>query len=425
MPSSGNWVPRSRNVMSATRPWSEAQREADVSNASELESRYHMQMFRRVPVTLVRGEGTRVWDDAGKSYLDFVAGIAVNTLGHAHPGLADVIAQQARTLVHTSSIFFTEPQAELARLLVEQSALDRVFFVNSGAEANEGAIKLARKWGIEHRNGAYEIISTHNSFHGRTLATVAATGTPRYREPFGPPLPGFVFIDFGDIAALRAATTDRTCAVLLEPIQGEGGVNVPPDDYLRQVRAWCDERGILLILDEVQTGCGRTGPLWAYQAAGIEPDIMTLAKGLGGGVPIGAVLAKEHCAVFEPGDHGSTFGGNPLACAAGKYVLQQLIEGDVLTNVQQRAAQLERRLASMEDRFPTVTSHRGRGLMQALVFRDDIAAQVAGAAVAEGLLLNAVRPNAIRFIPPLTVTAAEVDEAMDIVERVIEQVAGG
>ncbi|MDO9445463.1 MAG: aspartate aminotransferase family protein, partial [Dehalococcoidia bacterium] len=340
------------------------------------EARVHMQMFRRLPVTLVRGERTRVWDDAGRSYLDFVAGIAVDTLGHGHPGLADTIAHQARTLMHVSNLFYSEPQVALAEILVDHSALDQVFFCNSGAEANEGAIKLARKWGIQHRNGAYEIISTNNSFHGRTLATVAATGTPRYREPFGPQLPGFVFVDYDDLDAIKTATTDRTCAVLLEPIQGEGGVNVPAADYLRGVREWCDSQGILLILDEVQTGCGRTGTLWAYEQAGVEPDIMTLAKGLGGGVPIGAVLAKNHCAVFEPGDHGSTFGGNPLATAAAAYVLQQVIEGGVLENAAARGEQLERRLAAIEDRSELAAGQRGAGLLRALVLHRDVAGEV-------------------------------------------------
>lgn len=386
------------------------------------EARVHMQMFRRLPVTLVRGEGTRVWDDTGRSYLDFVAGIAVDTLGHGHPGLADTIAHQARTLMHVSNLFYSEPQVALAEILVDHSVLDQVFFCNSGAEANEGAIKLARKWGIQHRNGAYEIISTNNSFHGRTLATVAATGTPRYREPFGPQLPGFVFVDYDDLDAIKAATTDRTCAVLLEPIQGEGGVNVPAADYLRGVRQWCDEQRILLILDEVQTGCGRTGTLWAYEQAGVEPDIMTLAKGLGGGVPIGAVLSKNHCAVFEPGDHGSTFGGNPLATAAAAYVLQQVIEGGVLENAAARGEQLERRLAAIEDRSELAASHRGAGLLRALVLHRDVAGEVVTRALAHGLILNPVRPNTVRFMPPLTVTADEIDQAAAIVEQVLAEI---
>jgi acetylornithine/N-succinyldiaminopimelate aminotransferase len=394
-----------------------------VGDTPAREARVHMQMFRRLPVTLVRGEGTRVWDDTGRSYLDFVAGIAVDTLGHGHPGLADTIAHQARTLMHVSNLFYSEPQVALAEILVDHSVLDQVFFCNSGAEANEGAIKLARKWGIQHRNGAYEIISTNNSFHGRTLATVAATGTPRYREPFGPQLPGFVFVDYDDLDAIKAATTERTCAVLLEPIQGEGGVNVPAADYLRGVREWCDAQGILLILDEVQTGCGRTGTLWAYEQAGVEPDIMTLAKGLGGGVPIGAVLSKNHCAVFEPGDHGSTFGGNPLATAAGAYVLQQVIEGGVMQNAAARGEQLERRLAAIEDRSELAAGQRGAGLLRALVLHRDVAGEVVTRALAHGLILNAVRPNTVRFMPPLTVTADEIDQATAIVEQVLAEIA--
>ena len=396
-----------------------------MGNIPAREAVVHMTTYRRQPVTLVRGQGTRVWDDEGRAYLDFIAGIAVDALGHAHPGLTEVIAKQAGTLIQVSNLFYTEPQIELAELLVGHSALDRVFFCNSGAEANEAAIKIARKWGILNRNGAYEIIATHNGFHGRTLGSVAATGTPRYREPFGPSLPGFVFVDFDDVEAIKAATTSHTAAVLLEPIQGEGGVIVPAPDYLRRVREWCDEQGILLMLDEVQTGSGRTGTLWAYEQAGMEPDIMTLAKGLGGGVPIGAVLAKNACAVLEPGDHGSTFGGNALATAAGAYVIRQLIEGGVLENVRTRGGQLERRLAGLEDRSPLVAGQRGVGLLRALVLTADIAPDVATKAMARGLLVNPVRPNVIRFLPPLNVSAAEIDEAVDIIDAVLAEVAAG
>jgi predicted acetylornithine/succinylornithine family transaminase len=382
-----------------------------------------MTTYRRQPLTLVRGEGTRVWDDEGRPYLDFIAGIAVDTLGHAHPGLTEVIAKQAGTLIQVSNLFYTEPQVDLAELLVRHSALDRVFFCNSGTEANEGAIKLARKWGVQQHNGAYEIIATNNGFHGRTLGSVAATGTPRYREFFGPGMPGFVFVDYDDVEAIKAATTRQTCAILLEAIQGEGGVNVPAPDYLRRVREWCDQNGLLLILDEVQTGSGRTGRLWAYEHSGIEPDIMTLAKGLGGGVPIGAILAKEHCAIFEPGDHGSTFGGNALATAAGAYVVRQLVDGGVLANVRQRGEQLERRLAGLEDRHETVVGHRGAGLMRALVFSADIAGDIATRAMSHGLLVNPVRPNVVRFLPPLNVTASEIDAAVDIIDTTISEIA--
>ena len=396
-----------------------------MGNIPAREATVHMTTYRRQPLTLVRGEGTRVFDDEGRSYLDFIAGIAVDALGHAHPGLTEVIARQAGTLIQVSNLFYTEPQIELAELLVGHSALDRVFFCNSGAEANEAAIKMARKWGILNRNGAYEIIATHNGFHGRTLGSVAATGTPRYRDPFGPMLPGFVFVDFDDVEAIKAATNEHTAAVLLEPIQGEGGVNVPAPDYLKRVREWCDQQGILLILDEVQTGTGRTGTMWAYEQAGIEPDIMTLAKGLGGGVPIGAMLAKNACAIFEPGDHGSTFGGNALSTAAGAYVVRQLLEGGVLENVNARGEQLERRLAGLEDRSPLVAGQRGAGLLRGLVFTQDIAPDLATRVMAKGLLVNPVRPNVVRFLPPLNVSAEEIDEAVDIIDAALAEIAAG
>ena len=394
-----------------------------MSEIQDREAKLYMQAGRRMPVTLVRGEGTRVWDEDGKEYLDFIAGIAATSLGHSDPELADVIAEQARTLIHVSNIFYSEPQIELAELLVRYSAFDRVFFTNSGAEANEGAIKLARKWGNLHRDGAFEIISTNDSFHGRTMATVSATGTPRYREPFGPPLPGFVFVDYNDVDAIRGATANGTVAVLLEPLQGEGGVNDADSDYLRRVREWCDDRNMLLIVDEVQTGAGRTGTLWAYEQSGIEPDIMTLAKGLGGGVPIGCVLAKEHAAVFEPGDHGSTFGGNPLATAAGAYVMRRLTEGGVLENARERGEQLRQRLAGLEDRYPGVTGVRGKGLLRGLELREEIAAEIVTAAMRRGLLVNPVRPNVVRFMPALTVTEEEIDRAADIIEQALNEVA--
>ena len=383
------------------------------------EAAIHMQTGRRLPITLVRGAGTRVWDDEGTEYLDFIAGIASDTLGHADPGLADVISEQARTLIHVSNIFYTVPQIELGEWLIDHSALDRVFFSNSGAEANEAAIKLARKWGIQNRDGSYEIISTNNSFHGRTMTTVAATGTPAYREPFGPPTPGFVFVDYDDFEAIKEATTPRTAAIMLEPIQGEGGVNVPAADYLQQVRAWCDEQGILLILDEIQTGIGRTGTIWAYEQAGIEPDIMTSAKGIAGGVPLGAVMAKERASVFEPGDHGTTFGGNPLATAAGVYVTRQLTEGGVLENAKARGEQLSQRLSGLVDRHPIAIGEDGAGLLRRLELAEDVSGDVVTAARENGLLLNPVRPNRVRFMPPLNVSAAEIDQAVDIVEAAL------
>jgi acetylornithine/N-succinyldiaminopimelate aminotransferase len=393
-----------------------------MSDIPTREAAIHMYTGNRVPITLIRGEGTRIWDSDGKEYLDFIAGISSDTLGHGDAGLAEAISEQARTLIHVSNIFYSEPQIELGEMLIANSVLDRVFFCNSGAEANEAAIKLARKWGIQNRDGGYEIISTNNSFHGRTLATVSATGTAAYREPFGPPTPGFVFVDYDNMEQIREATTPQTAAIMLEPVQGEGGVNVPTSDYLQQVRVWCDEQGILLILDEIQTGMGRSGMLWAYEQAGIEPDIMTSAKGLAGGVPIGAVLAKEHASVFVPGDHGSTFGGNPLATAAGAHVMRRLLEGGVLANAKARGAQLQQRLAGLQDRHVLVSGERGIGLLRGLELSSDVAVDVANAAREAGLLVNPVRPDLLRFMPPLTVAAAEIDQAVAIVEEVLDSI---
>lgn len=384
------------------------------------EHRYVFQNYGRQPVVIERGEGTRAWDVDGNEYLDFVGGVAVNTLGHAHPVVANAIAEQAKTLIHTSNLFYTKPMIELAGLLVENSCLDRVFFCNSGTEAVEGAIKLARRWGHDTRNGAYEIITTDDSFHGRSMGSLAATGNARYQEPFGPLLPGFVHVPWNDLEAVKAATTGQTVAVMVEPIQGEGGVNMPAPGYLRGIRDWCNERGLLLILDEVQTGVGRTGSLWAYEQEGIEPDIMTLAKGLAGGVPIGAVLAREEIAAhLVKGDHGSTFGGNALATAAGHATLQYVIERDVPGLVRRASDRLMSRLRSMEDRLEVVNEVRGRGLLVAVGLTRDCSAEVVDQCRKRGLLANNVRPNAVRLMPPLNVSDDEIDRACDILEAAI------
>ena len=387
-----------------------------------LEAQLYMQAARRLPVTLVRGEGTRVWDSDGKEYLDFVAGISTNTFGHADPGLAQAISEQASTLIHCSNIFFTEPQIELAQLLIDNSPMDRVFFANSGAEANEGALKLARKWGRVRKDGAGEIIVTHNGFLGRTMATVAATGTPAYREPFEPLVPGFIHVDFDDIEAVQAATSPQTAAVMVEPIQAEGGIIVPSDDYLRKLREWCDEQQLLLILDEIQVGMGRTGTLWAHEQAGIEPDVMTSAKALGGGVPIGALLCKESANVFEPGDHGSTFGGQPLATAAAAHVVRRVIEGDILQNVRERGAQAAAALGALGEKHSVVRGVRGRGLLIGLELNDAIAPDVVVNSVGRGLLLNPVRPDVVRLMPPLNVSAEEIDSCVEIIDAAITEV---
>jgi predicted acetylornithine/succinylornithine family transaminase len=385
----------------------------------QLEAKYLMTTAKRLPVTVVRGQGTRLWDEDGKEYLDFFTGPATVSLGHCHPVLAEALSEQAKTLIHVSGLVYSIPQIKLAQLLVENSCLDRVFFCNSGAEASEGAIKLARKWGKERRSGAYEIICALNAFHGRTLAAVTASGTEKYKTPFTPLPEGFVHVPFNDVEAIKRATTDKTVAVMLEPVQGEGGVNVPDDDYLRRVRRWCDEQNILLILDEVQTGIGRLGTLFGYQLFGVEPDVMTLAKGMGSGVPIGALLVKEHCAVFVPGDHGTTFGGNPLMTQAAYAVCKYIIDNDLPAQVAARGRYLERKLRGLEDRFSFITEVRGKGLLWAIEFDREIAEQVNLACLPEGLLANNVRPNALRLSPPLTVSEEEIDQAAAIVGQVL------
>ena len=377
-----------------------------------VENKYYAQTVRRQPVVIVRGEGTRVWDADGKEYLDFVAGWAVNQLGHSHPVITEAISQQAGTLIQTSNQFYTVPQLRLAETLIENSCLDLVFFCNSGAEANEGALKLARRYGKLNRDGAYEVITAYNSFHGRTQATVAATGQPHYQENFAPLLPGFVHVDFNDVEGIMNATNERTAAVMVEPVQGEAGVIIPDDDYLQRVREWCDSQGILLILDEVQTGMGRLGSLFGYQEYGVEPDVMTLAKGLGYGVPIGAFLSKEHCQALVPGDHGSTFGGNVLTTAAAYAGTRYLIDNDILGHVKEMEGYLLARLNELKGRYSFVSEVRGKGLLAAMDFDQDISGQVLTHANEAGLLLNAPRPHTIRFMPPLTVTREEIDEGV-------------
>ena len=387
------------------------------------EKTYVFQNYGRQPIVLERGEGTRVWDTEGKEYLDFVGGLAVNVLGHAHPVVADAVAKQARELIHTSNLYYTKPMIELAKLLVENSCMDRVFFCNSGTEAIEAAIKLARRWGHDTKNGAYEIIATENGFHGRTTGALAATGTARYREPFEPLATGFHHVPWNDLDALKAVTNTKTVAVLVEPIQGEGGVNMPAPGYLAGIREWCDEQGLLLIFDEIQTGNGRTGTLFAYEQEGVEPDILALAKGLAGGVPIGAILAKNVLAAhLVPGDHGTTFGANPLATATGLATMRYIIENRLPAQAARASERLVARLRSLEDRFPEVIEVRGRGLLLAGGFSRDCAGDVLAAARERGLLVNNVRPNAIRMMPPLIVTDDEIDRACDILEEAIRAV---
>ena len=390
----------------------------------EIESRYYMQTVRRVPVTLVRGQGSTVWDDQGREFLDFVGGWATATLGHSHPALVEAISEQAKTLIQVSNAFFTVPQVELAQLLIDNSCMDRVFFCNSGAEAVEGAVKVARRYGKLHRDGAYEVITALDSFHGRTLAMVAATGQPHYQEGFTPLTPGFVHVPYDSIDAIVDATTERTAAVLLEPVQGEGGVIVPSPNYLRAVREWCDSNNLLLLFDEVQTGIGRLGHLFGYQAFGVEPDVMALAKGLGGGVPIGAFLVKDRADVLTYGDHGSTFGGNPLATAAGRAVMRTVLAEDIPGHVRRAGDRLRGRLQAMADRHSAITEVRGMGLLQAVQFNEEVAGDVLQACFDRGMLINRVRPNALRLMPPLTITDEDLDRGAEILEEAVASVTG-
>jgi len=387
----------------------------------KLEKKYFMNTFRRMPLTLVKGRGARVWDDKGREYLDFTAGWAVNSLGHCHPAVVNAVSEQSKSLFQTSNQFYTIPQLELAELLVKNSCLDRVFFCNSGVEATEGAVKLARKYGKLHLNGAYEVITTFDSFHGRTLAMTAATGQRKFQEPYVPIPDGFANIEYNNVDAIKAATGSKTCAVMLEPVQGEGGVNVPAGDYLKKVRAWCDERGILLILDEVQTGIGRLGTLFGYEQFGVQPDVITLGKGLGGGFPLGAFMARERASVFEPGDHGSTFGGNPLACAAGYATVKYIIENGIPDKAGQSGDYLMAELKELKSKFDFIVDVRGIGLLLAMQFDSDISDNVVKSCLKRGLLLNPVQPNAIRFIPPLNIDIEDIDEAVGILNTVLKE----
>ena len=391
----------------------------------EIEKKYYMRTFEkvRVPVVLVRGKGARVWDDKGKEYLDFVGGWAVNCLGHAHPVVVGALNAQAKKLIHTSNQFYTIPQLQLAELLVKNSCFDRVYFGNSGLEANEGAVKLARRYGKLKLNGAYEVITALGSFHGRSLAMTAATGQESFHTPYIPLPEGFINVKYNDIEAIKAATTEKTAAVMLELIEAESGVNIPDADYMKKVRQWCNEKGILLILDEIQTGIGRLGALFGYQIYGIEPDIITLAKGLAGGVPIGAVLAKESCSVFVAGDHGGTFGGNPLACAVGYATMKYIIEKNIAGNADRAGRYLMEKLNELKKRQPIITDVRGCGLLVAVEFNGEIGQNVLMSCLDKGLLVNKVKPNAIRLMPPLIINEKDVDKAVGILARVLTEIA--
>jgi acetylornithine/N-succinyldiaminopimelate aminotransferase len=382
---------------------------------------YLMDNFRRLPIVLQHGRGAKVFDSDGREYLDLAAGIAVNALGHCHPAVMDALAEQASRLIHSSNLYYSEPQIALARRLVEISFPGRVFFGNSGAEANECAIKIARKWGQLHRDGAYEILTLEGSFHGRTLATLAATGQAKYSRAFTPLPSGFHHVPFSDLDALRAATKPTTVAVMLELILGEGGMLLHPDGYLESVRAWCDEQNLLLIFDEVQTGIGRTGTWFAYQQYELTPDLLTAAKALGAGVPIGACIASHRADVFEPGDHGTTFGGNPLACAVALEVLRVIDEEGLLEHAREMGALFAEGLKSI----PHVYDVRGLGLMQAFSLNPSVARKLELAVLEQGLIVNAISEETIRLVPPLVITAEQVETALRALQTAIEAVTHG
>ncbi len=375
-----------------------------------------MPIAPRPELVFVRGEASHLWDQQGRRYLDWVQGWAVNCLGHAPAVIADALCTQAHTLINPSPAFYNAPAIELAGLLTQSSCFDQVFFGSSGAEANEGAIKLARRWGKRYKDGACEIITFVNGFHGRTLATMSASGKPGWDTLFAPQVTGFPKAVLNDLDSVSALIGPQTTAVMLEPIQGEAGVIPATLEFMRGLRELCDRHGLLLIVDEVQTGCGRTGTLFAYEQYGIEPDIMTLGKGLGGGVPISALLAKQSCSCFEPGDQGGTYAGNPLVCAAARAVIDTLTTDGFLSRSRAVGDQLRAELNSVSREFG-LGEVRGNGLLLALELNSDLAAQIVANARANGLLLNAPRPHCLRFMPALTTTPAEVTDGIAILRQ--------
>lgn len=374
-----------------------------------------MQITTRPPLVFVRGEGSWLWDHAGKRYLDFVQGWAVNCLGHSPEVITNTLIEQSRKLITPSPAFYNEPSMHLAQRIVSNSCLQRVFFANSGGEANEGAIKLARKWGALNKGGAYEIITFDGSFHGRTLATMSASGKPQFQALFEPKVPGFPKAQLNDLASVESLITDKTVAVMLEPVQGESGVVIATDDFMRDLRELTKKRGLLLIADEIQTGIGRTGKLWGYEHSGVEPDIMTLGKGLGGGVPIAALVAKEEVSCFVPGDQGGTFNGSPLMAAVGSAVMDTVLAPGFLDDVNARGAYLTKGLTALSGKLG-LGEVRGKGLLIAMELEKDIASRTVENAMENGLLLNAPRANLLRFMPSLNLSEEEIDTMLEILE---------
>ena len=393
---------------------------ATAQDIFEKDAKDYLPVFNRYKIVLDHGDGVYVYDNTGKKYIDFLGGIAVNVLGHAYKPLVDAVAGQTGRLIHCSNLYYTQPQADAASKLVELSGLGKAFFGNSGAEANEGAIKIARKYAHGISPDKSQIITAWDSFHGRTIATLTATGQPKYHEGFGPLPEGFDYVHYNDIAELEKLMSDKTCAVMLETIQGEGGVHPPKDDYLKKVRALCDKYHALLILDEIQAGIGRSGKFFAYENYGIKPDIVTLAKGLAGGVPIGAFIVTDEVAkAFHAGDHGTTFGGNPLACAAANVVLDTVPKQEFLKNVEEVGAYFRQKLEDLQEKYPSlITEVRGKGLILGAQLSKpgrDIVNEV----LDNGAIINCTAGTVLRFIPPLIITKEQVDEVLGILDSVL------
>lgn len=392
----------------------------DIQNQAD---KYMFQTYGRFPVTMVKGEGCRLWDEKGKEYIDFVGGIAVCALGHSSPLITEVLAEQSKKLVHVSNLYYTIPQVNLARLLVENSFADRAFFCNSGAEANEAAIKLARRYSNEKYGlGRNTIITMKGSFHGRTMATLSATGQDKIKKGFNPLLDGFVFVPFNDIGSIEQEIDDSVCAVMLEPIQGEGGVVCPEPGFLKAVRALCDRKNVLLIFDEVQVGMGRTGKLFAYENFDVTPDIMTLAKALGNGLPIGAMLSREKLAgAFGPGSHATTFGGTPLVTAVAEAVVKTLLEGGLMKQCYETGIYFREKLNKIKKEYDFVKEVRGYGLIVGMELSRP-GAEIVTACMEKGFLINCAQNNVLRFIPPLTISKEEVDLLVDCLNEIFRKV---
>lgn len=392
----------------------------DKKTIIEETEKYYLPVFGRYPMVMELGQGCRVWDNEGNEYVDAFAGIAVNSLGYNHPVLVKAISEQAAKLMHCSNLYYTEIQAKALRMVAEATGMDRIFFANCGAEGNEGAMKLARKYGVSKAPTKYKIISADESFHGRTFDTLAATGHDYYHVGYGPLSPGHVLVPYGDIEALEAQMDDDVCAVLLEPIQGEGGVHVPPDEYLQQVRALCDKHDALLIFDEVQTGVARTGKWFAYMHSGVKPDILTFAKGIGGGFPVAGFAVPERLAhVFEPGDHGGTFGGNPLACAAVYATLTTIKSEGLVDKVAEKGEYFKNELRKLQEKYPDkVTDVRGCGLMLGMEVAGE-GKPIVESCLANNVIVNCTAGNVIRIVPPLIISKEEIDIVVAALDKAL------